>query len=427
MLELLAASPVPRGKTADRRAERFAEVDENGRLVLPDAVREKLGFKPGESVYFELGENTVRIHRAFSLPARIYVEPTTRCNMDCAMCQRQTWSEGTGDMDPVLFERILELLETCDPVPTVVFGGFGEPLMHPHLIDFMAACKKRGAGVELITNGLLLTDARLDRLADMSLDRLWLSIDGISDYCGGHIRSRNAFDQLIARLKPFTANRYSGASQIHIGFVFVAMKDNIREFPKVMDLARLLNVDRLLVSNLLPYTREGLDQTLYPRSTWKMNERVFQVRLPRFDVKGEALGIILEALAEQDMTDFLSRPYNDPLETCPFVRKGSLTVGWDGRISPCPPLLHSHSCFFQRVERKNRECSFGNLHEGKLIDIWNAPAYLDFRKRVAVFDFSPCVSCASCEWSESNETDCFGNEFPTCGGCLWAQGLIQCP
>jgi len=26
-----------------------------------------------------------------------------------------------------------------------------------------------------------------------------------------------------------------------------------------------------------------------------------------------------------------------------------------------------------------------------------------------------------------NLEDCFGNSAPTCGGCLWAQGLIQCP
>lgn len=32
-----------------------------------------------------------------------------------------------------------------------------------------------------------------------------------------------------------------------------------------------------------------------------------------------------------------------------------------------------------------------------------------------------------CEMSEANEEDCLGNTFPACGGCLWAQGIIQCP
>jgi hypothetical protein len=28
---------------------------------------------------------------------------------------------------------------------------------------------------------------------------------------------------------------------------------------------------------------------------------------------------------------------------------------------------------------------------------------------------------------ERYEEDCYGNTFPACGGCLWAQGVIQCP
>jgi hypothetical protein len=43
------------------------------------------------------------------------------------------------------------------------------------------------------------------------------------------------------------------------------------------------------------------------------------------------------------------------------------------------------------------------------------------------FDFSPCAYCGGCDLSKGNETDCIGNTFPTCGGCLWAQGIVQCP
>jgi hypothetical protein len=43
------------------------------------------------------------------------------------------------------------------------------------------------------------------------------------------------------------------------------------------------------------------------------------------------------------------------------------------------------------------------------------------------FEFSPCTLCDGCILSEKNEEDCYGNAFPTCGGCLWAQGIVQCP
>jgi hypothetical protein len=29
--------------------------------------------------------------------------------------------------------------------------------------------------------------------------------------------------------------------------------------------------------------------------------------------------------------------------------------------------------------------------------------------------------------ADENLEDCFGSPTPACGGCLWAQGFIQCP
>lgn len=47
--------------------------------------------------------------------------------------------------------------------------------------------------------------------------------------------------------------------------------------------------------------------------------------------------------------------------------------------------------------------------------------------KVKAFEFSPCRVCGGCSLLEKNEEDCYGNAFPACGGCLWAQGIIQCP
>ena len=59
--------------------------------------------------------------------------------------------------------------------------------------------------------------------------------------------------------------------------------------------------------------------------------------------------------------------------------------------------------------------------------MWEDEAYVAFREKVKKFDFSYCVQCGGCHRLESNQEDCFGNEHPTCGACLWAQGFIQCP
>jgi len=37
------------------------------------------------------------------------------------------------------------------------------------------------------------------------------------------------------------------------------------------------------------------------------------------------------------------------------------------------------------------------------------------------------ATCGGCERFAGNFVDCTENTFPTCGGCLWAQGFVQCP
>jgi MoaA/NifB/PqqE/SkfB family radical SAM enzyme len=112
---------------------------------------------------------------------------------------------------------------------------------------------------------------------------------------------------------------------------------------------------------------------------------------------------------------------------CPFIRQGSTAIAWDGSVSPCLPLMHQYESYLMDILRSVKRYVIGNIAEQGIMDLWESREYVDFRKRVDEFDFSPCTVCASCQMAESNQEDCYGNTFPTCGGCLWAQGFIRCP
>jgi len=108
------------------------------------------------------------------------------------------------------------------------------------------------------------------------------------------------------------------------------------------------------------------------------------------------------------------------------MERGVTAISWEGNVSPCLPLFHSHMSYVDGRERFSRHYIVGNVAERDLNDLWNVPEYVAFRKRVQEFEFSPCMICGGCNLFKKNEEDCFGNPFPTCGGCLWAQGVIQC-
>ncbi len=120
-------------------------------------------------------------------------------------------------------------------------------------------------------------------------------------------------------------------------------------------------------------------------------------------------------------------PFSEGNDYCPFIEEGTLAIDWEGGVSPCIPLLHSHKNYFEGIERYSRRYTLGSITAHTLKDIWDTPEYLRFRERVQAFEFAPCTYCGGCGLLGDNEKDCLGNSFPNCGACLWAQGFVQCP
>jgi MoaA/NifB/PqqE/SkfB family radical SAM enzyme len=83
--------------------------------------------------------------------------------------------------------------------------------------------------------------------------------------------------------------------------------------------------------------------------------------------------------------------------------------------------------YLYSYQRSIKRYVLGNVLNQSIEQIWNKPEYLALRSRLQEFNFSPCIICGGCIYFESNQEDCIGSPSPTCGSCLWAQGIIQCP
>ena len=185
------------------------------------------------------------------------------------------------------------------------------------------------------------------------------------------------------------------------------------------------------VSNVLPYTPDLSDQILYGHSMYisdlEPSRKSPSISLPRIDLNESTIRNFAEVFSDRLTILYAGRFMDKGANTCPFVEKNSISVRWDGEVSPCLPLLHSHTSYLDDNLRTSYSYSLGNILDKRLVEIWNDPEYIKLRLRLQEFDFSPCTVCNSCDMAKSNVEDCFGNIAPTCGGCLWAQGFIQCP
>jgi len=411
--------------------EYWAVVDENDRLILPPAVREHYGFRAGAQVLIKEGSKGLHLHRPITQLAKVYVEPTSRCNLNCRTCIRNSWAESQGHMSPETWERVMESLKALPSKPDVFFGGFGEPLMINNIAEMVAQAKSVAGKVELITNGILLTEERSRELIASGLDTLWISLDGATPESYADVRLGAALPQILENIQRISILRHETSRRPELGIAFVAMRKNIDDLPALIRMGPKLGISRYMVTNVFPYTEEMCKEMLYTRTVDGVDSTPSpwapRIDLPRIDLDNASQEAIFQAIRNRQNVRWNGVSLGQDRGRCPFIEKGAIAICWDGAVSPCLALMHNYNTFLHNRPRSVERHVVGHLADQDLNSIWNTAEYVDFRKRVDAFDFSPCTWCGGCSWSETNKEDCFANTFPTCGGCLWAQGVVQCP
>jgi len=404
---------------------------EDGRLVVPPELEKKLGFVPGARIEVVADRGRFEILPNIHSLNRLIIEPTSRCNLACRMCIRNTWDEPTGDMDGDVFDRLVSHLRRFPHLEAVMFGGFGEPTAHPLILDMIAAVKTLGLRVEMTTNGTLLDDSLIDGILRERLDMLWVSLDGVTGESFESIREGASFPRVLGNVQELSREIRRAGRSMEIGVVFVVMKTNLGDIKHLDRLARSVGARRIIVSHVLPYS-EAMEREMLCLQTLTLETFTFaagktELNLPRIDVNNTTKETLFSILQGFENLTFMGNPVGVNARRCRFIHDRTAIVRWDGGVSPCMGLLHSHKTFLYGLERRVRAHAFGDVRTGDLFDIWNSKAYADFREKVKAFDYSPCHVCGGCSLLEKNEEDCYGNTFPACGGCLWAQGIIQCP
>lgn len=367
-------------------------------------------------------------------PVRLYIEPTSFCNLNCEMCFRKSWiGESFGN---IRAEAVLEMMDGAlfrDGVETVFFGGMGEPLIHPRIFEMIAAAKERGKRVEIITNGTSLKRKNAERLVALGVDEVWVSIDSFDPEGYGKIQVGSSFGEVVQNLQAFNEVREGSASKL--GLTFVVMKSNILQLTAFEDFADFIRADDVNISNMIPNTPEMESETLayqtifedyiHPHYYDKATKTVAMFRMTEDDLL-ENPGI--EKLLDSYRTLlWKGQPILRRENSCKFITEGQCFLRWDGEVMPCMGLLHSANTCLHGTVRTVMSHSFGNIYEKSFTEIWNSEPYRHFRERVAAFNFAPCTTCGGCLRREGTADDCISSDGPVCGACLWGQGVAKCP
>lgn len=308
------------------------------------------------------------------------VELTESCNFNCIWCYAN--SRFSKDyMSIVDAKKVIDYLSE-NGVKQVTCSG-GEPLMYPHIKEFVKMASDSGLIVHMNTNGYLLTRKLAKELHGLGLSQIQTNIDSLNPEVHDYIRGkRGSFARAVNALKVAMEVGMTCASQT------VLTKLNEKEVVDIFRFARSMEVPRCRV----------WDMSMGGRALGKVDLRptnyVGTLReLSKFASETGAINI------ESGDPLFSSKCNKTDLKFsggfCPAIAGLYMTISCKGDVYYCASIRKPMYNIFDLIEKEERLSSF---HELKLKDTPNEVS-------------QKCKSCGS---------------FESCkGGCMLRRDYIN--
>lgn len=123
--------------------------------------------------------------------------PSSRCNFKCTMCAISDFEDGKR-CDDMSLELFQQRLDDLSGLVRISLTGLSELfLLHKTLEPMLRLCLERKIWTNIATNGSLLHQRNwLERLVDINLDEIVVSIDGVSKETFESIRIKSNFERV---------------------------------------------------------------------------------------------------------------------------------------------------------------------------------------------------------------------------------------
>jgi radical SAM protein with 4Fe4S-binding SPASM domain len=387
------------------------------------------------------------------LPLKMNLELTADCNLYCRMCEFPVPRErgrGRYDMDMPLATFRMLAPQVFPHARLVNLTVVGEPLMVPYLDEVLNECRSWNTKLELITNGMLLDRAMIERVGPYT-GCMIISFDGGTRRTFNRIRIGGDFNVITRNMWYFRQWRENRPAGQRPGFHMAAtlMRENIEELPAMVEIAHLMGVDKLSGSLMIAFNdklaassllrhralankclrlanaraRELGVNVMFPSEFPEVSEseiEAVEMKLPH--LPDGPLPHLLDLMAGREPADApvvdappeADAPVEQP--AAPHVGRDDLArqvvndfalhaaepeyVGADGPRYHCKFLWNE---LFVNVSGDVAPCCIqgrpvvGNVHQAPLSEIWNNEPMREMRERLLAGDPIPC--CKDCNYN----------------------------
>lgn len=291
----------------------------------------------------------------YGVPHTLSVEPTTRCTLACPECPvgNNTLQRPGGEISLRLFRKILEDHDIRKIAHLILYFQ-GEPFLAKHFFDMVQAARKKNLYVSTSTNGQLLTQEYVDQILESGLDRLIISIDGVTQETYARYRKGGDLKRVVDGVSLLMRERKT-RKQNHPYVIMQCLlfAHNEHEVSEIRKLARKLGVDKLVFKTAQFYhldKHNGMIPSTPAYSRYKFTGGRYVLK--------------------KKQKNFCSRIWT------------TAVITWEGILVPC--------CF-----DKNARHPSGNLNAVFLGNAWKSEKMYAFRQQV-LRDRKSIEICSNC-------------------------------
>jgi radical SAM protein with 4Fe4S-binding SPASM domain len=291
-----------------------------------------------------------REERLQASPISAQIEPTTRCNLKCEMCEHSFKEFNKRDLT---LERFRKILDDFPFLKNITLQGLGEPLLNQDIYKMIHEAKRRNVRIGITTNATLLDKVASENLINSKLDWMYISLDSVDKELYEKIRRGANFDIVKRNIIKFF--ELKGNAVPKTNFWTLLLKENIKYIKEIVLFADSLGVEKIILQSLHNWGHETFDI----------------IRNKRID-KDDRLSILVEELKnmEKKVEVEITTNIHETNVKCNWPWR-SLYITTDGFVTPCcmqgadPDLIN-----------------FGNVFDNDLNNILNNDKYRKFRSEL---------------------------------------------
>jgi len=295
-------------------------------------------------------------------PITLIIYPTDRCNYQCPFCPHHTkllqkkfpyFHEPVEDFTLEKFKQVVNLFPKTI---MITFAGVGEPLLHPQLFDMADYATSKNMYSQLITNGSLLNDEKIERILNnpnFYFVSISLNATNPEEYAQAFDGRKEIFEKVVSNTKNLVARRSQKKhSLLEIAVSFVIHKKNIAQAKSFVEFSEKLGVDRVAFLNLIDFGISGFEKENQLYKSDPEIKKYFE-ELKSF-VRGRKIKVDLPVL------------FSDKIEKkCQWFFK-NITIDGAGNVGGCGRVM-------------NPQPEYGNLFkEGR--NVWNNSYFQKMRR-----------------------------------------------